>query len=316
MKRKIIIDCDPGIDDALAILLALNSPELEVVAITIVCGNVPTELGVKNASKILWLADRKNIPIYCGETSPQDRPLITAQDTHGMDGLGETNFTELPYLFIKNNAVDFLIESASQDMHLVALGPYSNLRRAFEKDSKKMNRYGSIFSMGGNYRAQGNCSAVAEYNFWVDPEAADFVFKSIDEPITLLGLDVTRQIVLTPHHRQWLAGLDNPVAKFIYDITQFYVDFHLKQEGLAGCVINDPLVIAYLLFPEMGTGISAHLNVVCKGENMGQSVIDPDHQNHNVYMLTKINSNFFFRLFFERVIGATTPPPFCEKTNG
>lgn len=307
IKRKIIIDCDPGIDDALALLLALHSPELEVIGITIVCGNVPVNLGAQNAAKILQLIGRDDIPIYLGAEKPLNRPLITAQDTHGEDGLGETNYPPVNDPLIKTNAVDFILGHANADTHLVTLGPYTNLAQAFLKDTVAMNQYGSITSMGGNYRARGNCSEVAEYNFWCDPEAASLVFSKVDEPITLLGLDVTRQIVLTPKHREWLRTQGSPIADFIYQITQFYVDFHLRQEGLHGCVINDPLVIAFILFPEMGAGIEGNLEMVCTGKNVGQSIIHTDQSKINVKILTRINSSFFFKLFFERVLKQTPP---------
>lgn len=307
IRRKIIIDCDPGIDDALAILLALNSPELKLLAITVVCGNVPTDLGVKNVTKILKLCNRTDIPIYAGESVPLCRKLITAQDTHGEDGLGETNFEEATDCQIFPHAVDFLIESADADIHLITLGPYTNIAKAFIQNEARMNCYGTITSMGGNYRALGNCSAVAEYNFWCDPEAVELVFKKCNGPITLLGLDVTRQIVLTPTHRQWLLTLNTPMSKFVYEITQFYVDFHLKQEGLHGCVINDPLVIAFVLFPEMGAGIEGHLEMICQGDNVGQSVITPNSPEPNVEIITRINQDFFFKLFFERVLKALPP---------
>ncbi len=302
MPKKVIIDCDPGIDDSLALLLALNSPELDVIGLTIVAGNVPVELGAANALKVLELLDRQEIPVYLGESRPIARDLITAQDTHGEDGLGETDYTYSNQLAWKSGAVDFLLENANDQVHLITLGPYTNLARLVEKDSEAINRFASIISMGGNYMAQGNCSEFAEFNFWVDPESVQMVFENMLTPITMVGLDVTRSIVLTPDHRDILKQINSKVAGFIYDITQFYVDFHLKQEGLLGCVINDPLAIAQFIDPSICTGFFGHLEMINNGVDFGRSMISNDEENLNVEVLTAVNTNKFFELFFKRVL--------------
>ncbi len=294
-KRKVIIDCDPGIDDCLAILLALNSKELEVVGLTICSGNVPADLGAKNALKALQIAGRLDIPVYVGEKLPLKRELVTAQDTHGEDGIGE-NFYEDVNKDILEDGVDFIIDTLknNEKVSIIALGPMTNIAKALMKDKEAFNNLdefvsmGGAFrihgncspvaefnywvdpegadyvyknlpkkihmvgldefvSMGGAFRIHGNCSPVAEFNYWVDPEGADYVYKNLPKKIHMVGLDVTRKIVLTPNIIEFINRLDKEKAKFITEITRFYIDFHWEQEHIIGCVINDPLAVAYFI---------------------------------------------------------------------
>ena len=205
-KRKVIIDCDPGIDDALAIILALKSKEIEVVGITTVSGNVESVQGAKNALKALKLLGRLDIPVYLGESKPVKRELVTAQDTHGEDGLGETFLEEVSSEYIRENGVDFILNTLKnqENVSIIALGPLTNLYRAIEKDSETFHRVKEIVSMGGAYKSHGNCSPVAEFNYWVDPHGAREFLKKFNGEFTMVGLDVTRKIVLTPNLREMI----------------------------------------------------------------------------------------------------------------
>ena len=192
--KKVIIDCDPGIDDSLALILALKSPELDVVGITICAGNVPVELGGVNAYKVLKLMDRVDIPIYLGDNKPLKRELVTAQDTHGEDGLGEVlPMIEIPEGVIQLGAVDYLIQTLknSDDVSIIALGPMTNLAKAVEREKNILKKAERIVSMGGAFRTNGNCSQVAEFNYWVDPQSVNVVFENVDKAIELIPLDVT-----------------------------------------------------------------------------------------------------------------------------
>ena len=231
--KKVIIDCDPGIDDSLALILALKSSELDVVGITICAGNVPVELGGINAYRVLKLLNREDIPIFIGDNLPIKRELVTAQDTHGEDGVGDIlSEITVPQNSIKKGAVDFIIETLNKyhDISIIALGPLTNLAKAVKKDRDILKKANRIVSMGGAFRTNGNCSQVAEFNYWVDPDSVNIVFENIDKPIELIPLDVTRKIVLTPNYREYLKQMKDDVAQFIYDITGFYVDFHWMQE--------------------------------------------------------------------------------------
>ena len=262
-KRKVIIDCDPGIDDALAIILALKSKEIEVVGITTVSGNVESLQGAKNALKVLKLLGRLDIPVYLGEGKPVKRELVTAQDTHGEDGLGETFLEEVSSEYIRENGVDFILNTLKnqENVSIIALGPLTNLCRAIEKDSESFHRVKEIVSMGGAYKSHGNCSPVAEFNYWVDPHGAREFLKKFNGEFTMVGLDVTREIVLTPNLREMIHQFKDEIGDFIYDITRFYVDFHWEQERTLGCVINDPLAVEYFINRELCEGFKAYVDI-------------------------------------------------------
>lgn len=305
-KRKVIIDCDPGIDDALAIILALKSKEIEVVGITTVSGNVESLQGAKNALKVLKLLGRLDIPVYLGEGKPVKRELVTAQDTHGEDGLGETFLEEVSSEYIRENSVDFILNTLKnhENVSIIALGPLTNLCRAIEKDSETFHRVKEIVSMGGAYKSHGNCSPVAEFNYWVDPHGAREFLKKFNGEFTMVGLDVTREIVLTPNLREMIHQFKDEIGDFIYDITRFYVDFHWEQERTLGCVINDPLAVEYFINRELCEGFKAYVDIACEDISMGQSVVDVADfykKRKNVFVLDKVNSKEFMVSFLNKI---------------
>ncbi|EHK2333831.1 nucleoside hydrolase [Clostridium perfringens] len=305
-KRKVIIDCDPGIDDALAIILALKSKEIEIVGITTVSGNVESLQGAKNALKVLKLLGRLDIPVYLGEGKPIKRELVTAQDTHGEDGLGETFLEEVSSEYIRENGVDFILNTLKnqENVSIIALGPLTNLYRAIEKDSETFHRVKEIVSMGGAYKSHGNCSPVAEFNYWVDPHGAREFLKKFNGEFTMVGLDVTREIVLTPNLREMIHQFKDEIGDFIYDITRFYVDFHWEQERTLGCVINDPLAVEYFINRELCEGFKAYVDIACEDISMGQSVVDVADfykRKKNVFVLDKVNSKEFMVSFLNKI---------------
>lgn len=304
MKKKVIIDCDPGIDDSLALILALNSPELEIVGITTVSGNVKADQGAKNSLKVLKLMNREDIPVYIGEEIPLVRELITAQDTHGEDGLGETNYEEAD-VQVNYGGVDFILENARKgDISIIALGPLTNLATAIERDEEGFNMINEIVSMGGAFRSHGNCSQVAEFNYWVDPHGVKEVFDRSKVPFSMVGLDVTREIILTPNIIELIKQIGGNVANFIVDITRFYVDFHWNQERTLGCVINDPLAVAYFIDRTLCEGFTSYLDIVTDGIAVGQTLVDVGNfyrKEHNGRILTKVDSKRFMKMFLERI---------------
>lgn len=309
-KRKIIIDCDPGIDDSLAIMLALTSPEIEVLGITIVCGNSPVEMGFENAKKILKQMNRLDVPVYMGEPRPLKRDYVNALDTHGADGLGESFLPEVPGYQQEIGAVDFLSKALIKEkVSVIALGPMTNLARLIQKAPAAFNQIEELVSMGGSFKSHGNCSPVAEYNYWCDPDAAALVYDTLHQNgkmIHMIGLDVTRKIVLTPTLLEYICRLNKETGEFIRKITKFYFDFHWKWEHIIGCVINDPLAVAYFLDPDICQGFDSYVQIETGGITLGQSVVDSMNfyrKTPNTKVLTEVDVYAFFQLFLSRILG-------------
>ena len=302
-KHKVIIDCDPGIDDSLALLYALKHPSLEIIALTIVAGNAPVDIALDNAFKILEQTGRTDIPIYRGAEKPLERDFVSAQDTHGIDGLGESNIPRLSHQKAQDtSAQDFLAEyfSHPRQTSIIALGPLTNIALALERNPQLGFNLKRFVSMGGSYKAHGNCSPVAEYNYWCDPHAARKVFKRLGKKIEMVGLDVTRSIVLTPNILEYIRFKNPTLGDFIGQITRFYWDFHWKYEGIIGCVINDPLAIAYFVNSQLCQGFQSWVDIATDGISLGQTLVDAYnfyHHTPNALVLTKVDSMAFFGNF-------------------
>ncbi len=311
--KKIIIDCDPGIDDSLAIMLALNSPEVEVVGITIVAGNSPVTMGFQNAKKILSFLGRLDVPVFVGADRPRVREYVNALDTHGEDGLGESFLPEVPGQEIPDKtAVSFLRETLKEGgVSVVALGPLTNLARLIDEDLEAFLSIERLVSMGGNFRSHGNCSPVAEYNYWEDPDSAKVVFDTLYEHhgrIEMVGLDVTREIVLTPEILDQMKKVNSVTGDFIEKITGFYFKFHWEWEHIRGCVINDPLAVAQFINPDILTGIEAFTEVETSGISMGQTVVDSMgfyRKESNAQIFTRVDKKTFWEMFLTRILGIT-----------
>ena len=291
MRKKVIIDCDPGIDDSLAIMLALSCDQIEVLGITIVCGNSPTEMGAGNAAKVLRQMNRLDIPIFTGERTPLKRDYVNALDTHGAD------------------AVSFLEETIlNTHCNVIALGPMTNLARLIQKNPTAFAAIDELVSMGGAFKSHGNCSPVAEYNYWADPDAAALVYETAamqNRLIHMVGLDVTRQIVLTPDLISYLKRLDSKTGSFVEAITKFYLDFHWEWEHMIGCVINDPLAVAYFADHSLCSGFDAYTAVETGGISIGQTVVDSMNfykKESNSVVLTQTDPVRFFTFFFSRLL--------------
>jgi len=306
IKEKIIIEVDPGIDDSLALLLAAKSEEFDILGFSVVSGNIEVNQATLNAIKALDMAGRSDIAVYKGQALPLVRNYVDATDTHGKDGIGE-NFYQVSDRSEKESSVDFIIRSLRQFPHeitLVALGPLGNMAVATEKDPEAMCLAKRILLMGGAAKIHGNCSPVAEYNFWCDPHGARRFFDANLPNVTMIGLDVTYPILLTPNMREMIKQFDTPLSRYVFDITQFYVDFHWKQERTLGCIINDPLVIAYALDPSLLTVKPATVEVETDGLAIGESIVDFDLRDKNravVQVAMTVDNRQFFKLFLSRV---------------
>ena len=311
MKRKVIIDCDPGIDDSLALLYALQHPDLEVVALTIVAGNVPVELGLENAFKILERLNRLDIPVYVGADKPLVRDFVSAQDTHGMDGLGESRITRNSSTQAQPQAAyDFLADyfQKNSDTSIIALGPLTNIALALRKNPTLGQHLDRFVSMGGNYKSHGNCSPVAEYNYWCDPHAAQETYEQLGKKIEMVGLDVTRKIGLTPNLLEYMRFINPEVADFVGKITRFYWDFHWEYEHIIGCVINDPLAVAHVLHEDLCQGFDSFVDLATEGIAVGQTLVDTYHfygKEANAKILTQVNTQLFFQDFLSVILNTS-----------
>ena len=308
-KTKVIIDCDPGIDDSLAIMRALKSKELEVLAITIVCGNAPVEMGFENAKKVLKQMNRLDVPVFVGESQPIQRDYVNALDTHGEDGLGESFLPKVDGYEQKMGAVDFLASVLKKEkVSVIALGPMTNLAALIEKDRDAFSNIQELVSMGGTFKSHGNCSPVAEYNYWCDPDAAAVVYEEMQKEgkcIHMIGLDVTRKIVLTPTILEYICRLNPETGEFIKKITKFYFDFHWEWEHIIGCVINDPLAVAYFIDRNVCEGFDSFVQIETQGISIGQTVVDAMdfyRKEPNAKVLTEVDTLRFFRMFLSRLL--------------
>ncbi|WP_431299930.1 nucleoside hydrolase [Tabrizicola sp. BL-A-41-H6] len=306
--RRIIIDTDPGQDDAVAILLALASPEdLHVLGITAVAGNVPLPLTERNARIIVDLA-RATVPVYAGCDAPLARKLVTAEHVHGKTGL---NGIELPTPVTPlqpQHAVDFLIETLRREpagtVTLCPLGPLTNIATAFNRAPDIIPRVAEIVLMGGGYFEGGNITPAAEFNIYVDPEAADIVFKS-GVPLVVMPLDVTHKALTS---RDWVEGmraLGTPVGHAVAAWTDFFERFDTAKYGSEGAPLHDPCVIAYLLEPTLFHG--RHINVeieLVSPLTLGMTVADwwrVTKREPNAMFMGGVDRDGFYRLLTERL---------------
>lgn len=300
-KEKIILEIDPGIDDSLALISTIKSNKYDILGISIVSGNVDSTQGCKNAYKVLELLNHQHIPIYKGDDLPLKIKYTDARDTHGNDGIGEVYFPDKLHIQEKH-AKDFIIETLEKypnEVIIFALGPLTTLAKISLENKEILKKAKHIKIMGGSARVHGNCSPVAEYNFWVDPHSAKIVFNLGLENITLYPLDVTYKILFTPNMREMVRQFDTELSKFIYDITGFYVDFHWKQERTLGCIINDPLVIVDDL-NNIVEFENADIDIVEEGVARGESIVD-FKPSGKVKVAQKVDNRKFFEYFLKTV---------------
>jgi purine nucleosidase len=307
--RKIIIDTDPGQDDAVAILLALASPDdLEVLGITAVAGNVPLPLTQKNARIICELAGKSDTLVFAGCDAPMARKLVTAEHVHGKTGLDGPTLPDPTMPLQDEHAVDFIIETLrAQDegtVTLCPLGPLTNIAVALNRAPDIADRIQEIVLMGGAYFEVGNITPAAEFNIYVDPEAAKVVF-ACGAPITVMPLDVTHKALVTSERNAAFRDLDTPVGRAVADMTDFFERFDKEKYGSAGAPLHDPCVTAYLIQPDLFSG--RHINVEIETGSdltLGMTVADwwgVTDRAPNATFMGDINADGFFTLLTERL---------------
>lgn len=308
-QRKIIIDTDPGQDDAVAILLALASPEeIEVLGITAVAGNVPLALTAKNARIVCELAGKPETPIFAGCDRPMKRRLVTAEHVHGKTGLDGPVLSDPTMDLQEMHAVDFIIETLRSEpegtVTLCPLGPLTNIATAFERAPDVAARVREIVLMGGAYFEVGNITPAAEFNIYVDPEAADIVFKS-GAPITVMPLDVTHKALVTKARNDAFRALATPVGVAVAEMTDFFERFDKEKYGSDGAPLHDPCVIAWLLKPELFSGRTINVEIETGSElTLGMTVADwwgVTDRPANALFIGDVDGDGFFALLTERL---------------
>ena len=305
--KRILIDTDPGIDDSLAILLALASPEIQLDGLTVVHGNCSVEQGTANALAVLELAKSEQIPVAKGSMLPLVQPSLLAPETHGETGIGYARLPEPVSEPVEKHAIEFLIETilaAPGEITLVAIGPLTNIALAIRLEPRIVPAIKEIISMGGAIRHPGNTSPMAEFNVYVDPHAAHIVYHA-GLPLTLVPLDVTYQCVLTQQDVQRLLEIDSPITRFIADATRFYMSYHDEYQKIQGCVINDPLALALAFIPEFVECDDLYVDVdISGGVSMGNTYADfyqMTGKPANMRVALDVRSGDFMQLFLERM---------------
>ncbi len=305
--RRVVLDTDPGIDDALAILLALASPEIELAALSVVHGNCPLPDAVTNALAVLNLAGAPDLPVAVGCDRPLLRPLFTALETHGGRGLGYARLPPGPAAPVAEHAVDLLIRelmAAPGEVSLVAVGPLTNVALALRKEPRLVEAVGECIIMGGALRADGNTTPLGEFNIYADPHAAQIVFAS-GMPITLMPWDITKEVRLAKAEVDRLLLRGGPIPAFIAEATRFYIEFHMQHFGWAGCSINDPAALALVWWPELAETRPLYVAVETASElTMGKTVGDflgVTGHAPNVRLVERFDGEEFVRRFVGRM---------------
>ncbi|WP_313531212.1 nucleoside hydrolase [Shinella sp.] len=306
--RKIIIDTDPGQDDAAAIMLALGSPELQILGITTVAGNVPLSRTSTNARIILEFCARTDVKVFAGADKPIARPLITAEHVHGKTGLDGPELHEPQTPLQTQHAVDFIIETLRSEpegsVTLCTLGPLTNIATALQKAPDIAGRVREVVMMGGGFFEGGNITPAAEFNIYVDPEAAAVVFQS-GIPIVMMPLDVTHKVLTLKSRVAKLREIGNRPATALVEMLEFFERFDVEKYGSDGGPLHDPTVIAYLLKPELFGGRDCNVEIETASPlTVGMTVVDwwqVTGRKHNARVMKDVDADGFFALLTERV---------------
>jgi purine nucleosidase len=307
-ELKIIIDTDPGQDDAAAIMLALGSPEIELLGITAVAGNVPLELTARNARIVCEMSGRTDIKVYAGADRPLGRQLVTAEHVHGKTGLNGPELFEPSFPLQEKHAVDFIVETLMSEpagtVSVCPIGPLTNIALALQKEPAIAGRIKQLVLMGGGYFEQGNVTPSAEFNIYVDPEAAALVF-ACGAPIVMMPLDVTHKVLTTKTRIDRIRKIDNRAARAMTEMLLFFERFDEEKYGTDGGPLHDPTTIAWLLKPELFSGRECNVEIETKSElTRGATVVDwwgVTDRPKNALVLRDVDADGFFELLTERL---------------
>ena len=307
MAEKIIYDTDPGIDDALGLLLLAASPEIDLLAITVTHGNTSQEKCLNNALKLVELTGITKVPVARGAEEPLVKELSVAEETHGEGGLGYAILPKSAISPCSELAHDLIIRVVREnpgEVTLLCVGPMTNIALAFLKAPEIVSKVRRIVSMGGAIHYPGNVTPQAEYNVFCDPEAFEIVLKSgID--FTLVPLDVTYQCIFTTDHLEKITEARSEIRSFIFDSTRFYMEFHEDYQGIKGCAINDPLAAAILLDPTLVKNRDYYLTIELTSPTSKAKTI-ADHYGllksaPNAKVSMEVDVERFMELFINRM---------------
>jgi purine nucleosidase len=309
----LLVDCDPGLDDALALLLALASPEVEVLGVTAVAGNQTIEKTTTNALKVLELAGRSDIPVAAGAARPLVGELVVAADAHGETGLDGPSLLEPTAAPVEARGVDFLADrllGADEAVTLLALGPLTNIALLLALRAEAVARVDRLVLMGGAI-GPGNMTPAAEFNIWTDPEAAHRVFTSDIPQITMIGLDVTNRAVLTREHAETLRG-NGAVADAVAAMLDFYLGFYLTAYEHGGAPIHDALAMAYVLNPALVQTVRRPVEIELTGPSRGRTLVDMRRRRElppgNARVAVDVDLDGFRKLLLDRLANFPTSP--------
>jgi purine nucleosidase len=309
MARKIIIDCDPGQDDAVALFLAMASPdELDLLGITTVAGNVPLDLTQHNARQMCDIAGHGDMSVYAGCSEPMVRPLRTAEMIHGKTGINGIEVFKPQTPLQPEHAVDYIIQTLldadEASITLVPMGPLTNIGTAIDREPAILSSVEQIVLMGGAMREGGNRTPSAEFNILVDPDAADIVFRC-GRPITQMGLDVSHQVLSTRDRVERIRALGNPVADATAGMLSFFDRFDTKKYKSKGAPLHDPCTIAWLLRPDLFEGKDCNVSIETQSElTLGHTAVDFWHVTDrpiNVHWVYSVDADGFYDLLIERL---------------
>ena len=307
MKRPVILDCDPGHDDAISLILALSSDQLDVLAVTTSAGNQTPDKTLNNALRVLTLLGRHDIPVAAGAPKPLARELIIADNVHGESGLDGPKLPDPAFAPVSQTAIELMAEqvkNSQQPVTLVPTGPLTNIALFLSAHPELHHNIESIVLMGGA-AGIGNWTPAAEFNIFVDPEAADMVFKS-GIPIVMCGLDVTHEAQIMDEDIERIRAINNPVAQCVAELLDFFMIYHRDPKwGFTGAPLHDPCTIAWLLNPSLFTTVDCWVGVETKGEHtQGMTVVDRYQltgKPHNTKVLFNINRKGFVDFIVERL---------------
>jgi len=303
---RIIIDTDPGIDDALTFLLALASPEIKLEALTTAQGNVTVEKATRNALSVLELAHASHIPVVQGSVLPLVRPLLASDHVHGASGIGNSKLPEPRTKPVPGHAVDYLIErmlAEPNEISIFPIGPLTNIAMAIRKAPNFAKAVKELVIMGGAIQEAGNITPLAEINIFDEPHAAHIVFHS-GIPITLIPLDVTHKCLLKQEHLDRLLEINSPISRFIKEAVEVYLKFS-HERGFAGSALHDPLTLATILAPELLTLKEYHVDVdIAGGVSTGKTFADiykVTKKPANMKVAMQVRGDDFIELFLDRM---------------
>jgi inosine-uridine nucleoside N-ribohydrolase len=306
MPRKIILDCDPGHDDAMAILLAHGNPEIELCAITTVAGNQTLEKTTLNARRVCSVANITGVPVAAGCDRPLLRPLVTAPETHGESGLDGPRFADPTTPLADAHAVDLIIDlvmGSPGEITLVPIGPLTNIAIALRKQPRLATAAREVVLMGGAH-TRGNATPAAEFNIFVDPEAAAIVFDA-GWPITMIGLDLTHQALATPEVIERIGALGTPLATVTVELMRFFTSTYKAMSGFDSPPVHDPCAVARIIDPALVECVATHVTVETHGAaTSGMTSVDFENRfgrEPNALVATRLDFDGFWDLMLDAI---------------